>query len=321
MYFQTLATALAACAATMWSFPAVASCGAAYCSVNTDLAAEATGIAAGATFDLRYEAIDQTQPRAGSSKVAVGQVPSHHDEISTRNRNLVATYSRTFASGWGLSVMAPLSDREHAHVHNHRGRQFLDEWSFTKIGDMRVLARYQTAMAGSDDAPRTIGLVAGLKLPTGRIDVANAQGAVAERTLQPGTGTTDLVVGAFVHRSLPQQGASWFAQGQLQHALKERDGFRPGAQFAADIGYARAFSDRLSGIVQVNAVVKRRDRGAEAEPASSGSRSLFLSPGLSYQVTDSLRAYGFYQHPLHQNVHGVQLTPGRAIVVGMSARF
>ncbi len=318
---KILAAALAACAAAAVSPPALASCGSAFCSLNTDLAAQATGIAEGSTFDLRYEAIDQTQPRAGSDKVAVGQIPAHHDEISTRNRNLVATYSRTFDSGWGLAVAAPLSDREHAHIHNHRGERVLETWDFRKIGDLRVTGRYQMALAGSDAAPRTLGFVAGVKLPTGRTNVANADGDLAERSLQPGTGTTDVILGAFFHQQLPQRAASWFAQAQVQRALKEHDGFRPGAQLAVDLGYAQEFTDRFSGIVQLNAVLKGHDRGAQAEPESSGSRSLFLSPGAGYQVTDNLRTYAYYQYPVAQHVNGVQLTARKAIVVGMSTRF
>jgi hypothetical protein len=34
-----------------------------------------------------------------------------------------------------------------------------------------------------------------------------------------------------------------------------------------------------------------------------------------------VRTYVFYQHPLHQHVNGVQLTPKRAIVLGLSTRF
>jgi hypothetical protein len=318
---KKLAVAAATCTAALVSLPAFASCGSAFCSLNTDLAAEVTGVAAGSTFDLRYEAIDQTQPRAGSDKVAVGQIPSHHDEISTRNRNLVATYSRTFDSGWGFSVAAPFSDREHAHIHNHHGEQLLEEWNFRKIGDMRLTGRYQMPLAGSEAAPRSVGFVAGVKLPTGRTDVANADGDVAERSLQPGTGTTDVILGAFFHQQLPQQAASWFAQAQVQRAMKAHDGFRPGGQLTADLGYAQAFTDKFSGIVQLNAVLKGRDSGAQAEPESSGSRSLFLSPGASYRITDNLRAYAYYQHPLYQHVNGVQLTANKAIVVGMSTRF
>lgn len=242
-------------------------------------------------------------------------------EVSTRNRNLVATYSQTFASGWGFSVSAPFVDREHLHIHNHHGAKLREEWNFREAGDLRVTGRHQGALPGADDAARTVGVIAGPKLPTGRTGVANAAGDEAERSLQPGTGTTDVILGAYFHQQLPQRGASWFTQAQVQRAVSEHDGYRPATQFTLDVGYSKAFTDRFSGIVQLNAVLKGRDRGANAEPGDSGSRSFYLSPGLSYQLTDSVRAYAFYQHPLHQHVNGVQLTADRTFVVGLSTRF
>jgi hypothetical protein len=303
------------------TLPAHASCGSAFCSINTDLASQALGIGEGSVFDLRYEYINQDQPRTGSKKLRVGEIPHHHDEVRTRNQNLLATYSRGFASGWGYSVVAPVVDRFHTHIHNHHGAKLDQEWSFRELGDIRLTGRYQTAVGGHEEAPRTAGVIFGVKLPTGRTSVANASGDVAERSLQPGTGTTDAVVGAFLHQQLTGQSASWFASAQYQHPLNSHDNFRPGAQLTADLGYARRLGERLAGIVQLNAAVKQRDRGTEAEPDDSGSRSLFLSPGLSYDLTDKTRAYAFYQHPLHQHVNGVQLTARRAIVVGVSMHF
>ena len=107
----------------------------------------------------------------------------------------------------------------------------------------------------------------------------------------------------------------------MQQPLNAHDGFRPGAQAALDIGYAHPFTERFSGILQLNTVVKRRDRGAQAEPEDSGGRFTFLSPGLSYKLLDRYRLYGYYQHPLHQDVNGVQLTARRAFVVGVSTAF
>jgi hypothetical protein len=301
--------------------PAQASCGSAFCSINTDWGAGTTGLNEGSTLDIRYERILQNQPRAGSRRVAVGEIAQHHDEVRTLNQNLVASFSHTFASGWGVSITAPFADRDHLHLHNHRGAVLPEEWSFRKFGDVRVVGRYQTTLPGPDSAPRTAGAFLGLKLPTGKTDVANAAGGQAERSLQPGTGTTDLIAGAIYHQQLADSGVAWFAQVQVQAPLNEHDSFRPGAQFAADLGYAHPFTSRLSGLIQLNAVIKKHDRGAEAEPLNSGSRSLFLSPGLSYKVGESWNVYAYYQAPLYQHVEGVQLTSRRGVVVGASTKF
>jgi hypothetical protein len=301
--------------------PAQASCGSAFCSINTDWGAGTTGLTEGSTLDVRYENIRQDQPRAGSRKIAVGEIRHHHDEVRTSNHNLVATYSHTWASGWGISATLPFVDRDHLHIHNHRGAQLPEQWGFREVGDVRVTGRYQRYLEGSDAAPRMAGAFFGLKLPTGRTRMANGDGDVAERSLQPGSGTTDAIVGAIFHQQLAGSGAAWFAQVQLQQPLDSHDNFRPGAQLALDLGYAHPLTERFSGLVQLNGVAKRRDRGSEAEPADSGGRSLFLSPGLSYKLGEMFRVYGYYQHPLYQYVNGVQLTASRAVVVGVSTRF
>ena len=319
--FPAVLASLAA-SASLTAAPAFASCGSSFCAVNTEWTSESAATSPGGSFDIRYENIDQSQPRAGSSKVGVGQIRKHHDEVSTRNRNVIATYSRTFESGWGYSITAPLVDRRHVHIHNHHGQQLEERWNFSELGDMRVTGRYQTALSGTEGArPSRAGVIFGLKLPTGKIDESNSAGDVAERSLQPGTGTTDAILGAYFHQDLLEKGASWFAQAQYQRALNSKDQFKPGPQFGIDLGYGQSVMDRVSLLAQLNLVVKQRDSGAQAEPADSGSRSLFLSPGLSYSISDKMRAYAFYQQPLYQYVNGVQLTARHAVVIGITGRF
>jgi hypothetical protein len=301
--------------------PAHASCGSAFCSINTDWGVGTTGLTEGSTLDVRYEYILQDQPRTGSRRVGVGEIRRHHDEVRTENRNLVANYSHTWASGWGITATLPFVDRDHLHIHNHRGAQLPEQWNFREVGDTRVIGRYQRYLEGSDAAPRIGGVFLGLKLPTGRTNVANDQGSVAERSLQPGTGTTDLIAGAIYHQQIAASGAAWFAQAQLQQPLNSHEDFRPGAQLALDLGYAHPLTDRVSGLVQLNAVVKGRDSGAQAEPDDSGGRSLFLSPGVSYKFGKASSVYAYYQLPLYQYVNGVQLTASKAFMVGVSTRF
>ena len=298
-----------------------ASCGTAFCSLSSDWGALSGAPEEGSSFDLRYEYIKQDQPRAGSRRVGVGEIRGHHDEVRTDNRNLIATYRHTWASGWGVTVTAPVVDREHVHIHNHRGAQLLETWDFREFGDARVLGRYQQMLPGADDAPRSGALVLGLKLPTGRTNIANDAGQVAERSLQPGSGTTDIVLGGAFHQVLGPSGASWFAQAQLQEPLNSHHDYKPGTQFSVDLGYSRPVTGAFSAMLQLNLLHKGRDSGAEAEPENSGGRFVYLSPGVSFSATDAVRLYAFYQLPVYQYVNGVQLTADRGLVVGVSARF
>jgi hypothetical protein len=300
---------------------AAASCGTAFCMVNTSWNVQGAWTEPGSRFDLRFEYIDQDQPRAGSREVGVGEIRKHHDEMRTVNRNWLATYDYTFSEAWGVSATLPLVDRSHAHIHNHGGARILDRWNFTEPGDLRVLGRRQWR-GESLQAQRLdfYGVSFGLKLPTGEHNVRNGGGDLAERTLQPGTGTTDLLLGGYFSRMLGT-GASWFADALLQQPLDTRDEFRPGARASLDIGYRRELSEKTGVMLQLNYLHRRRDKGAEAETADSGGDALFVSPGLSHALTGGLQAYGFLQLPLYQYVNGVQLTADWAVVAGVSARF
>jgi hypothetical protein len=165
------------------------------------------------------------------------------------------------------------------------------------------------------------GLNFGLKLPTGDYKQRNAEGELAERTLQPGTGTTDALLGAYLVRLLPLKDLSWFAQAQMQMPLNARDGYKPGQRVTADAGLRYDLGDRMSLLLQANLLVRGRDSGVNAEPEDSGGRSLFLSPGASVALGKDVRVYGFLQLPLYQYVNGVQLTADKAGVIGVSARF
>jgi hypothetical protein len=314
-------TLIAAAIAGLLPSLAFASCGAAFCTVNTNWTTQSALVDAGSSFDLRYEFIDQNQPYAGSDRVAVGQIPHHHDEVSTLNRNLVATFSHSFGDGWGVTVVAPVGERDHLHIHNHKGEKVNEQWKFTQLGDVRAVGRYQFASGSDLLKPSAAGVTFGLKLPSGRITIANAAGSVGERSMQPGSGTTDLLVGAYYHQTLMASDSSWFAQAQCQHALNSREGFKPGAQCGADLGMRRGIGERLGGLVQLNFVQKQADAGTAAEPADSGGRFVYLSPGLSYAVSGKLQVYGFVQQALYRHVTGVQLTAPRSLLFGVSGKL
>src|SRR3954452_16982698 len=103
MKMSTSRLRAAAAAPTMASVssPPTASCGSAFCTVNTNWNAQLPFTESGTRVDLRFEYIEQNQPRSGARDVAVGEVPRHHDEVRTINRNGVLTIDHNFDANWG----------------------------------------------------------------------------------------------------------------------------------------------------------------------------------------------------------------------------
>src|SRR6267378_4487921 len=260
---------------------AAASCGSAFCMIDTNWDVQGIWTEPAPRFDLRYEYIRQDQPTTGSRKIAVGEIHRHHDEVLTRNNNWIGTIDYPLSADWAINAMLPLVDREHVHIHNHGGAQIPEAWDFRKLGDARVAAR----------------------------------------TLQPGTGTTDALAGVYYTRILPARNLSWFGQAMLQLPLNYHQDYRPGKRLSLDAGLRYGVGDNLGLMLQANMLFRSHDRGEQAEPDDTGGRSVFISPGVSYALTKSVQVYGFLQLPVYQYVNGVQLTARHAVTAGITMRF
>ena len=302
---------------------AQASCGSAFCTTNTSWDVQGAWQEPGARVDLRYEYIKQDRLMSGTRRIGIGEIPRDHDEIETTNQNWLLSFDYTLDPDWGLTASLPLVSRRHEHLDNDTGTPVPENWSFTQPGDARFVARRRLATFEDESVHSigTLGATFGLKLPTGHSDLRNPDGELAERSLQPGTDTTDWIAGLYYSKALPQSDLSWFVSGQLQSPIGPYDEFRPGMRLLADAGVRYAASEKVGLMLQLNALLRGRDRGDQAEPEDSGGRSIFLSPGVSYQITPSFQVYGFIQLPVYQYVNGVQLAARRAVAVGVSSRF
>lgn len=278
---------------------ASASCGASFCSLAKPVLEQQ-----GYLLDLRHEFIDLQQPRAGSQAVELGALHRHHDEQRSLSRNTLLNLDYR-QDDWGLSLSLPWLQREHQHIHNHHGQKLDDGWDLSGLGDV-------TAVAVQD------GFLAGLKLPTGSTERHNANGDKAEPGLQPGTGSTDLILGV-------QSAVNWgrthsFARLNWQKPLNERHQFQAGSQLNLDLGTSYRHGV-LNWQLQLNAARKGRDGGERAESADSGGKTLWLSPGLGWMLSPELETYLFWQRPLYQYRNGVQLTADEAWVAGIRQSF
>lgn len=298
---------------------AQASCGGAFCSISTDWDIQGVASKLGVRLDIRAEYIDLDQLRSGTHKAAAAGEVGEHDEVRTINRNLLATLDWNINADWGMTFKVPFVSRAHNHIFNADDGAGgtdpeVENWNFSGIGDVQALARYRFY----NDEHANAGIRFGLKLPTGSIHKRNNEEA-AERTLQLGSGSVDSLLGAYFNHHDGNLG--WFAQGMWQQTVSDRDDFNPGRKLSADVGVSYNATPDLSLLLQLNLQHKSRDSGANAEPADSGSRTVSISPGLSYRVTHAVQVYGFVQKPIYQYMNGAQLTPDWSAAIGINTAF
>jgi hypothetical protein len=311
------AAALALLGAACLPAHACSSCG---CTLNADWPTQGLGNGPGWSLDLRHDFFVQDQLRRGAHAVDRGAVPlPNDDEVQRRtvNRNTTLTLDRAFGDDAGVSVVLPWLTRVHTTI--DAGQTDVSGSRSSSVGDVRVIGRWQGFSPEHD-----VGVQFGLKLPTGTTNVRFSSGPTANEPLdaglQPGTGTTDLLLGAYAFGDVgPALDA--YAQAMLQLPLDAHAGFRPGAGLNATLGLRMPLSGPVTPHVQINVRSERPESGDAADAPNSGATLAYLSPGATWRVANGWNVYAFAQVPVWQNVRGTQIEPRWSMSAGVQARF
>jgi hypothetical protein len=285
-------------------------------------------------LDMRYDYLNQNQLRSGTGTISpqaasqiVTKTGPQEVEQYTKNQYLTTTIDYSNGQNWGVSFLLPFINRDHATLGTGSDGVTPADGAYqsatSSVGDLKVIGRYNGFTPNHD-----YGILFGIKLPTGDFklagtstDPANPGGlAPIDRGLQPGTGTTDLIVGAY-HFDLLSQDWGYFAQAMYQRALDYRNGYQPGDGLNVNFGVRYMAFANVTPQLQVNVRNVQHDRGVNADQVSTGGTLAYLSPGAILSITKDVSAYGFVQVPVYQNVSGVQLAPRYIVTAGVRLIF
>jgi hypothetical protein len=256
---------------------------------------------------FRYSYMNQNRNWEGTSKAAA--TDNSDRELSTSFYTVGADYR--VDDDWMVMGELPvyarhLTTTDDGAVFGTPGALYTGK--LTDLGDAQLSALY-TGLAPD----LSTGVSFGVKLPTGNSTGPKgpAGGYEFDRDSLPGTGSTDLMLGAYHTGSFTNdQMFGYFVQGRYQFAVLTRDGYRPGneldgaAGLTYDHGPAGPLSD-LGAVLQIIASVRRHDTGANADPLNSGYRRLLIAPGVNFQVRN-VRVYADVEIPIHQDVNAAQ---------------
>jgi len=311
---------------------ACASCG---CTLSSDWQSQGFTTQTGWSLDLRYDYLNQDQLRRGTGTIsgsAAAAIVNNGDnqevEKYTRNRYYTVGIDYSGSRDWGINLQVPYIERDHSTLGTNSdgytpgpdGGQYDSRTS--SLGDIKLIGRYQ-----GFSPQRNFGLLLGAKLPTGShtqtgtsSDPGNPGPVPIDRGLQPGSGTTDVIVGAYYFSDLSQDW-SYFVQSTYQSAVDRADQYRPGDGFNVNLGLRYLGFDRVRPQLQLNGRHVEPDAGANADTVSTGGTLLYLSPGIVVPVDKQTSVYAFFQMPVYQDVKGVQLAPRYTVSLGVHRAF
>ena len=318
---------------------ACATCG---CTVNSD-AAMGYSAATGWRVNLEYTYIDQDQLRIGTRTATPAEVVNNPSnpalgggeiEKQTINRYLTLGINYRPSVDWNVNLLVPYVVRTHTtygtqlqpYTPAETAPDQISGARVDNLGDIKLLGNYQGLLP-----THNLGLQLGVKLPTGqygtKVDFYNSPnaGTPLDASLQAGTGSTDIIVGAYYYQAVSQN-FDIFLNTQFQSAVAHKQNqpgndFIPGNLVTFSVGLRYEANPKWIPQVQLNLLHRNPDRGALADTADTVGTVAYISPGLTVQVTRKLHAYSVIQVPVYSNLDGYQLFPHYTATAGLSYAF
>jgi Putative MetA-pathway of phenol degradation len=300
---------------------ACATCG---CTLSTD-AAMGYSSEPGWRISGEYDYLHQDQLRDGTR--SAGAVPDGTElEHDTLNRYFTIDLNYTPTADWNFDLKVPYVVRTHSTYGDFSAGKPLPDLSDSRsssLGDIKLIGSYQGFLPAHN-----LGVQLGVKLPTGRYGTAvefnsgPKAGTPLDASLQPGTGSTDVILGAYYYRAISEN-FDIIVNGQYQSALQEKmhqpgNDYRPGNSATLSFGVRYDAHPTWVPQLQLNLLHKSADQGALADLPDTVGTVLYVSPGLTARVLPKLQVYGFAQLPVYSNLDGFQLFPRFTISVGFS---
>lgn len=300
------------CVVLLWAFlvPVAAQACACGCGMF-DIGLPGLGLpdGTGGSFNLQATHLVQDEARAGTQRLPMAQSPDQKIQTDFLNANL----QYNFNHDWGAMIMVPYWQRSfYSNATFGSGAPFVTDARTNTLADIRIMGMY-TGLSPD----MSTGLIFGLKLPTGSYTTPGF-----DRDTEPGSGTTDLLLGGYQVGQLRTWG--WYLQGMVRSALNARAGYRPGDSLQLVAGVhddASGLPEGLVPLLQANLTLRRSDSGVASDPANSGTRQLYLTPGMLYSFNRKWQANAFLYLPLYQQTTGVQLVPRQIASAGVTYNF
>src|SRR5262245_5442822 len=326
-----LPIALALLSAALLPAAARATCGAEGCPfVRRGLNTEFGRL----SFDLRYQEVTQDKLWNGTSETTIDEVladAEQHGEVElhTHTRSWVGEVRGVINDRLQVVATLPFIERQHQHMIAHAAVYnplWVNSWDYQGLGDLAVVGRYD-ALRGAPGS--VVSLVGGIKAPTGRkhvpdetIDNFGIESSL-EPSARPGTGSWDWIVGASAAKALPWSKALPVSANVLAKInTKGTDDYQVGNELQAGLAGGYAPIPRVSLLGQINFSDHGGDISADAsEAAHSGMSALFLTPGVTVNVTTGVNVYALYQARVWGRSDEPSVVADDHILIGTSFAF
>ncbi len=245
-----------------------------------------------------------------------GSVPNPNNEKS-ESLHTTLLIDKALSPRWGALLALPYISNEVSFSGTSQEAKGL--------GDAALYLKY-TVWQSWVNSTREVQLIAGVDSETGGTKEKDAQGNLLPATEQPGSNSTDLIVGAALN---------WGFIGFITHAdvtykMNGTAGYEFGDVVAANAGINVPLkSKKWSFSGEINSEFRQRDISSrpgagvrtDKKVVNSGGETVYLTPGIQWQPRESWVINAGVQIPVYQNFRGTQLAAKHNYVLSFYRRF
>lgn len=178
------------------------------------------------------------------------------------------------------------------------------------FSDITVIAKY-ALLSPTITSPFGVSVGGGTKLPVGLNNIKDG-GTRLPIDLQPGSGSTDLLLWGNIFKGFPSKGFSISSSFFYRYPGYNSDGYRFGDEYVVSMMGEYYLLDYLTLSSSFKARFSNEDFSNGRFLSSTGGSYLDAVPGIIYYEGSSQLKL-FYQLPLYRNVRGIQLTTSNAV--------
>lgn len=199
------------------------------------------------------------------------------------------------------------------------------------LGDIALIGRYTFLKIETPDSTSVMAGVAGIKFATGSTNAKTSDGMnFLDSHLQPGTGSTDYLLGVSYSHSLQRFSLSANLLGTITTEGKFGSTKH---QFGNALNYdvtgkyrmaPEAFAPtkpQMFVALGINGEVREREKEDGVTVTDSGGNTIYLSPGLQLVLAPHWVYELSYQHAIYHNLYGTQLGETYKAIGGVTYLF
>jgi hypothetical protein len=199
------------------------------------------------------------------------------------------------------------------------------------LGDVALMGRYTFLKQENPDTTNVLAGLAGIKFSTGKTDAKTSDGmSYLDSHLQPGTGSTDYLLGLSYSHSLQRLSFSANLLGTITtegkfgtttHEFGNALNYDASAKYRIAPGAFSPMKPQLFAALGINGEVRQREKEDGVAVPDSGGNTVYLSPGLQLVLAPHWIVEASYQYAIYHKLNGTQLGETYKAITGVTYLF